>query len=313
MEDHDQRMKVLLREFFEEFIRLFFPQWAERFDFGTVTWLDKEIFPDPPRGERTAADLVARLTTRAVPPRLEAPEDWLALVHIELESADKAAPLRRRMFHYYSPLSRDYNLPVLPLAVYMRVGLEGLGWDVYEESFWGQPILRLTYPYVGLPALDAEQYVRQDNWLGVALSALMRVTPERRLELGQEAWRRLIQCPENAYRRYLLCECLDAYLPQNDDQRRNFEQTILTDPDPGVRTMSMTIFEKFRQEGRAEGIAEGSVKGQRDSLLVLLETRFGPLTPETKGQIERLTPDRIREVLVAQIRAQSLNDLNLGG
>ena len=60
MEDHDQRMKVLLREFFVEFMRLFFPVWAARLDFSTVSWLDKEIFPDPPRGERRAMDLVAR-------------------------------------------------------------------------------------------------------------------------------------------------------------------------------------------------------------------------------------------------------------
>src|SRR5207248_9610715 len=81
MEDHDQRMKVLLREFFVEFMRLFFPLWAARFDFSTLSWLDKEIFPDPPRGERRAADLVARLSTVEVPPRQHALEDWLALVH----------------------------------------------------------------------------------------------------------------------------------------------------------------------------------------------------------------------------------------
>ena len=48
--DHDQRLKVLLKEFFEQFLRCFFPVWAARFDFSTLSWLDKEIFPDPPRG-----------------------------------------------------------------------------------------------------------------------------------------------------------------------------------------------------------------------------------------------------------------------
>jgi hypothetical protein len=36
MEDHDQRFKTLLREFFRELFLLFFPQWAKRFDFSQV-------------------------------------------------------------------------------------------------------------------------------------------------------------------------------------------------------------------------------------------------------------------------------------
>ena len=40
--DHDQRLKVLLKEFFEQFLLCFFPLWAARFDFTEITWLDKE-------------------------------------------------------------------------------------------------------------------------------------------------------------------------------------------------------------------------------------------------------------------------------
>ena len=48
--DHDQRLKVLLKEFFEQFSLCFFPPWAPRFDFGGVTWMDKEVFLAPPQG-----------------------------------------------------------------------------------------------------------------------------------------------------------------------------------------------------------------------------------------------------------------------
>ena len=47
--DHDQRLKVLLKEFFEQFFQCFFPEWAERFDFTDITWLDKEVFLAPPQ------------------------------------------------------------------------------------------------------------------------------------------------------------------------------------------------------------------------------------------------------------------------
>jgi hypothetical protein len=39
-QDHDQRFKVLIREFFADFMRLFFATWASRFDFTEIDWLD---------------------------------------------------------------------------------------------------------------------------------------------------------------------------------------------------------------------------------------------------------------------------------
>src|SRR5262249_44952178 len=147
------------------------------------------------------------------------------------------------------------------------------------EYFWEHRLVRFDYPYIGLPSLNAEQYLHRDNWLGVALSALMRIPPTRRTALGVEAWRRLVQCPENAYRRYLLCDCVDAYLPLDAAQRRDFETLLLNEPDPGVRTMAITLFDRVRQEGRQEGQQEGLVQGQRQFFLMQLEERFGPLSP----------------------------------
>jgi hypothetical protein len=49
--DHDQRLKVLLKELFGSFFYCFFPEWAGRFEFNEVDWLDKELFLAPPQGE----------------------------------------------------------------------------------------------------------------------------------------------------------------------------------------------------------------------------------------------------------------------
>ena len=167
--DHDQRLKVLLKEFFEGFFLCFFPAWAERFEFTEIDWLDKELFLAPPQGEKRQLDLVARLRLRpdAPPPRADV-TDLVALVHVELESRAGAAAFRPRMFDYYIQLRRDTGLPVLPIALFLRVGLDGIGWDAYEEFFWEQRIVRFEYAYVGLPALDAEQYGTGENLLGVA-------------------------------------------------------------------------------------------------------------------------------------------------
>lgn len=77
------------------------------------------------------------------------------MVHIEIESPDRARPLRARMYQYYHLLRTKYQLPVLPIGVFLQVGLDGLGIDVYQEQFWELETVRFQYLYVGLPALDA--------------------------------------------------------------------------------------------------------------------------------------------------------------
>jgi hypothetical protein len=86
-------------------------------------------------------------------------------------------------------------LPVLPIGLYLRVGLDGIGVDAYEEHFWELKAVLFQYLYVGLPALDAVEYVQGANWLGVALAALMRIPQDRAGWLGAEALRRIAEAP----------------------------------------------------------------------------------------------------------------------
>ncbi|CAN5205496.1 hypothetical protein BH10PLA2_BH10PLA2_20670 [soil metagenome] len=181
MLDHDQRFKLLIQEFFAEFLQLFFPLLAARFDFSRIQWLDKEVFVDPPAGQRGYMDLVAELPTREPVPgqRANEADSLLALVHVEIEQADSVESFRSRMFQYYEQLRRRYGLPVLPIALYLQVGLDGIGRDTYEEHFWEMRTLSFEYLYVGLPALNAAEYANGDNALGNALSALTRAPEDK--------------------------------------------------------------------------------------------------------------------------------------
>jgi hypothetical protein len=305
MSDHDQRFKTLLQEFFADFLRLFFAPWAERFDCTRVEWLTQEVFPDPPEGKRHVLDLVAKLPTRQAVPgqRTGEPESWLALIHVEIESPDTVAPLRPRMFRAYMHLRTRHGLPVLPIGLYLRVGLQGIGVDVYEEHFWELRPLRFEYLYVGLPALDAVEYVQRDNWLGVALSALMRIPPERAAWLGAEALRRIQSAPLTDQKRFLLGECVQAYLPLDPEQQREFERLIATEPYQGVHAMNTTWYEKGLQKGREEG--------QRAVLRDQLEEKFGALSPQVQDRLQQLAADRLVRLTKAVLHAQSLRELGL--
>src|SRR5262249_6846494 len=234
--DHDQRLKVLLKEFFEQFFLCFFAAWAERFDFTAIDWLDKELFLAPPQGEKRQLDLVARLHLRpGAPPPCEGVTDLVALVHVEVENRPSAAALRPRMFEYYVQLRRDTGLPVLPIGLLLRVGLDGIGWEGYEEHFWEHRILRFEYAYVGFPGLDGEQYALGENVLGAALSSLMRVPEERRAELYAVALKRIAKSGENDYRQYLLAECLEAYADLDDVEKERLQRLLATEQYQEVR------------------------------------------------------------------------------
>jgi hypothetical protein len=305
MHDHDQRFKALIREFFGDFLRLFFAEWAERLDCDSVEWLDKEVFPDPPEGSRHLLDLVAKLPTRLPVPGLSPgePESLVALVHLEIESPDKASPARRRMFRYFVHLRDEYELPVLPVVLYLRVGMQGVGTDTYEENFWEfRPVL-FRYLYVGLPGLDGVKYVEGDNWLGVALSALMKIPPDRIAWLGAEALRKIKDAPLTDQKRFLLAECVQAYLPLGEGQQREFDKMMATEKYQGVRQMNATWFDK--------GLRQGREQERRAVLLEQLEDKFGPLTGAVREKVQQLPLERLTELTKAVLRAQSLQELGL--
>ena len=168
-----------------------------------MTWLDKEVFLAPPQGEKRQLDLVARLRRPGVPPPAGEPQRiWLALVHIEVESRESVQPLRPRMFEYYVQLRRDSQLPVLPIGLFLRVGLDGIGWDAYEEYFWEHRLCRFRVRLRGAcRAWTLSAYATGEHVLGADPElSLMRVPPERRAELHAEALKRIALSGENDWR-----------------------------------------------------------------------------------------------------------------
>jgi hypothetical protein len=337
--DHDQRFKILIQTFFQEFLRLFFAKWADRLDAAAVEWLDKEVFPDPPDGQRRVLDLVAKLPTRqaVTGQRAGEAEQWLALIHIEIESPDSVKTLRPRMCDAYFHLRRHYGLPVLPIGLYLRVGIKGIGIDVYEEHFWELQTVKFQYLYVGLSGLDAVEYVQGDNWLGVALAALMRIPPDRVAWLGAEALRRIQSAPLTDQQRFLLGECVQAYLPMDESQRQEFDRLVTTEPFRGVQAMNKTVYEQGIEKGiekglemnktvYEKGIEKGLEKGLemnktsfekgietegRAALREVLERRFGALSPALLRALEALSAEQLRSLRRVAWDAQSLTELGL--
>jgi hypothetical protein len=299
--DHDQRLKTLIVEFFREFLSCFFPDWAGRFDYTDIEWLPQEVFPDPPKGERRVLDLVCRLRLgpNVEPPFPGGEANGLVLVHLEVESNDRIAGFRRRFFEYYVDLRRKYDLPVWPIGLFLRVGLDGIGWAPYEETFWGRQVLQFHFAYVGLPALDASTYLTGENLLGVALTSLMRVPRDRRVELQADALDRIARSRQNEWRRFLLAETLQAYSELDPTEWERLQALLVTEKYREARPMTLTYFERGKFQERLE------------ATVTMLEARFGALKPEVRQRLDAMSLEQLRGLFQAAMTAKNLKDLGL--
>jgi hypothetical protein len=298
-DDHDQRFKELIREFFPDFLRLFFADWAARFDLSAVEWVEKELLPDPPDGERHILDLVAKVRAvvsedgQPIPPE----DGWAVLVHIEIESPDKTTLLKPRLPGYYHHLRTRYGLKVLPLVLYLKVGLDGIGEDTVEDRLFTLTTNTFRYLYVGLPGLNAEDYVGGDNWLGVALSALMRIPRERVMELGAEAMARISGAAGlTNQQRYLLGDCVEAYIDVPEANLKLFHDMIDAKATGRVNPVNKTSYDRGKEAGREEGL----LNGHRAAVRELLEAKAGTIPEDLLARITASTdPAELRKWLIA--------------
>lgn len=299
--DHDQRLKSLLEKYFIEFIRLSLAEWLPRFDFSRLEWMKQEVFPNPPQGERRVVDVVVKVpVVESLPGEAHGgPQKWTALIHVEVEAADSLTAFRKRMYEYRTFLQGKYGLPVLPIALYLRVGLEGIGWDVYEEWLWEQQVGWFKYAYVGLPALDAFAHVNGDNLLATALSVLMKIPAGREAELKAEAMQRAAVSEHDVYRKHLLCECIEAYLPLEGPHLAEFERLLITPKYQEAAMVGQTSAEKGRVQERLEFVQS------------LLEDRFGSLPESVLVKLRLLTHEQRGTIGKGLLRGQSLKELGL--
>jgi hypothetical protein len=75
----------------------------------------------------------------------------------------------------------------------------------------------------------------------------------------------------------------------------------------GVKEMTSTWFD----QGLERGLERGLEQGQKRLLQRQLETRFGKLSPPVEARLKDWPADRLEELGLALMRAQSLRDLGL--
>jgi hypothetical protein len=129
--------------------------------------------------------------------------------------------------------------------------------------------------------------------------------------LAAEALRRIQGAPLTDQQRYLLGECVQAYLPLDEEQQQQFERLGATEPYRGVQVMKQTIASTWYEKGVEQGLEKGRDQERRTVLREQLEERFGPLSAAVQERLQQMPADRLTPLVRAVLRAQSLKELGL--
>jgi hypothetical protein len=138
---------------------------------------------------------------------------------------------------------------------------------------------------------------------------ILRVMKAERLAklLDDPVWDELlmIQVPRETR------ELLIRYILEAGVDKDAFERKILAISQPEIRSTAMTIAQQLRQEGRQEGLQKGLQKGLHESILEVLEVRFGPVPAGLRDAIETIQDEtRLRGLRKASLQAASLEDFS---
>jgi hypothetical protein len=300
---YDQMFKAILRRFLREFLELFFPSVAARLDFESMELVDKELFKGFPDGVPRFPDFVAKVKTREGKPEI-------VMVHVEAQT--KTDPgFGRRMFEYYALLWLATDLPVLPLAPFVRKrAQEGIETAVYRHELFESEVMRFQYRSVALARLEGEEYLEKGA-LAAGLSAFMRFRRDTDpLELRARLLLRIVTSDLDDEAQFLLGNLIETRFRVPEAERDRYRRLVSRKEYRKVQDMELT----WADEMRLEGFQEGLLRGKRETLKRLLASRFGPLSVRAESRIDALASvEELDSCFDRGLTAGSLEELGLEG
>jgi hypothetical protein len=199
---------------------------------------------------------------------------------------------------------------VVSLAV---LGDEEPSWrpDRFAYDLWGCELL-LRFPTVKL--LDRDPAMLETTPNPFAVLTLLhrdaqetRGQPAARLQRKVARYRALLRQGYTASDVRSLLRLMEHVLRLDPEfSRRAFDQMRQVEMEAYGMETFVTSFEEI---GRADGLVEGQLKGQRDLVLHLLDDKVGPLAAEIQVHITALTSAQLLRLSKALLDFTSIADL----
>ncbi|TCC98874.1 hypothetical protein EZ444_05380 [Pedobacter hiemivivus] len=166
----DELWKGILADVFEDFLRFFFPDADNLFDFKKkFVFLDKEfnrLFPP----EENAAGV--RFVDKLVKVHLKAGGSKFILMHVEIQGSKGHEELGSRMFRYFYRAKDKHNVSITAFAILID-DVKSYHPKIYKEEYLGT---RLSYEFNTYKLLDQDEETLRANpnpFAVVALTVLM--------------------------------------------------------------------------------------------------------------------------------------------
>lgn len=297
----DELWKGILDDTFEDFLRFFFPNADELFDFKKkFVFLDKEfnrLFPP----EENAAGV--RFVDKLVKVHLKNGGTKFILVHIEVQSSKGHEELSKRMFRYFYRAKDKHNVNITAFAVLID-NVKSYHPKIYKEEYLGT---RLSYEFNTYKVLNQDEAkLRADPnpFAIVVLTVLMalknkKVKDGRLKEIKMDLIRELIKRKVSRAKQDKIMAFIAYYVNfENPDMMIKFEKEVeqLTG-----RTTPMGVKEILLERRKREGIEIGIEKGQAigrhaEALEIAREMKKDKFPIETIVKLTKLTIEEIQSL-----------------
>ena len=244
--------------------------------------------------------------------RLKAPAE--GLLHIEPQaSRDVDFPVR--LLRYNALLDARYGAPVYSVALLLRPeAAPGVTGVVSRKRKDGFEYLRFEYFVINVWELPIEPLMAS----GIGALPLALLTNEAEGQLGTlvdriDARMRAEQVPDGNRIFLLTCGYILLGLRYTGTEIQNAYTRVR-----GMKESS--TYQAILEEGRVEGEIKGEIKGQamgllkgeQNSLLIILRDRFGEVPAEIESRIRAITEAaRLQHAILRAIRISTIDDLEL--
>jgi hypothetical protein len=282
---------------------LCFPRIARQINWARgVQLLSKEFQKLVRRSElgRRNVDVLVQVWT------MTGREQWV-LLHVEVQAQrDPAFP--RRMFDYYSRICQRYDRPVASLAILADAHSS---WKParFQQAIWGcQGQLRFPVCKLLDLARHETRLLRNPNPFAIVALAQIKALQTKGAMRQRRVWKAALAKlgHERGYSRRLILDLytfVDWVMVLTPKLEREVEQEI----EAFEQSKHMKYITNMERRGLEKGLEQGLEQGQQESVLAVLETRFGDVPYDLREAVTAMDDlARLKQWLRLAIQLPSL-------
>ncbi len=295
----DIRHKETLTLFLKEYFELFFPDLAEKIQFDTAIFLDKELIAlfGEKEKQKNSTEEEYRITDALILVQiiLDGKPEWI-LIHWEQES-QKKKKFEERMFHYFCGIYFTYRIIVFPIAMFT----DSAKWrkpvsDKYEISLLQYPINEFTYRIIKLKSYKSGEFEKKmdENPLAAAYLPLTDYPKKERPAIKAKAMKGIAKVPAGK-KQTTLFSLIQESIKLDSKEEKQFRKLVRDNP----MYKEVNMLESIEEVGIEKGIEIGMEKGMKKEQIRTSEDIAKNLLLSgklTKQEIARITSVRINRI-----------------